>query len=125
MNQMDRLKAAVAKGVEMRAAQRAYFKTRDRGDLDRSKRLEREFDKVAAEASRDDDLLERPTRLSVRVGELPPAALHEGAEADVTDALPSVVGAIVIGGGSRKVKVRCDGETWRIAELGGTEVTHP
>ena len=34
---------------ETRDAQKAYFKTRDRGDLERSKRLERQLDKAIEE----------------------------------------------------------------------------
>ena len=59
MNQLERLKFAVLKAQEMRLAQKTYFKTRDRGDLDRSKRLERETDAALADAVRPDDLLEQ------------------------------------------------------------------
>lgn len=44
-------------GVSMRKAQREYFAERDRGVLERSKALERQFDKLAAEALRPPDLL--------------------------------------------------------------------
>lgn len=44
-------------GVSMRQAQKEYFRDRDRAVLERSKALERQFDKLAAEALRPADLL--------------------------------------------------------------------
>lgn len=45
-----RVADALRKGVEMRRLQKAYFKSRDRGDLIASKQAEAEFDKLAKEA---------------------------------------------------------------------------
>lgn len=39
----------VMRVAEMRDAQRKYFKTRDYADLDKSKKLEREVDKMLAD----------------------------------------------------------------------------
>jgi hypothetical protein len=61
VNKEEKLKAALAVGVAMRVAQKKYFSTRDRTDLGRSKTLEREFDKAAAEAMREDGLFDQPT----------------------------------------------------------------
>ena len=61
MNQLDRLKTAITVGVAMREQQKRYFRTRDRDDMGRSKTLEREFDKAAADAMRDDSLFDTPT----------------------------------------------------------------
>lgn len=44
-------------GVSMRQTQKEYFKTRDRAILERSKALEREFDKLAEQALKPADLL--------------------------------------------------------------------
>lgn len=51
------LERAVMIGVAMRDTQRRYFATRDDAALAMSKRLERDFDKAAAEALRGDALL--------------------------------------------------------------------
>ena len=45
----DKMRAVIRLGMEMRGAQRKYFRTRDQADLRLSKRLEREYD-AAAEA---------------------------------------------------------------------------
>lgn len=63
MTQLDRLKAAITVGVAMRAAQVRYFRTRDRSDLVTSKTLEREFDKAATEAMREESLFDTPTEV--------------------------------------------------------------
>ena len=46
----DQAMAALRKGVEMRAAQKEFFKTRDRAVLMKSKALEKQFDAMAAAA---------------------------------------------------------------------------
>jgi len=50
MSKIDEMKAALEKGVEMRTAQKEYFKLRGREALARSKALEKDFDKLAAAA---------------------------------------------------------------------------
>lgn len=54
MSQFERLKRAVEKAVEMRDAQKSFFKNKDRFALQSSKTLEREFDKLASDALRSD-----------------------------------------------------------------------
>lgn len=50
MTQEEKLAAVVKLGVEMRQAQKNYFtKGRTRDQLDASKKLERAFDKAAAD----------------------------------------------------------------------------
>lgn len=64
MNQLDRMKAALAVGVAMREMQKKFFATKDRDALGRSKTLEREFDKAAKEAMTGDGLFDEPTEVS-------------------------------------------------------------
>ena len=45
-----RLLLIIKLGIQMREAQKTYFKNRDRTDLVRSKDLEKRFDMAAAEA---------------------------------------------------------------------------
>jgi hypothetical protein len=45
----EKLRQVIRLGMQMRVAQRKYFRTRDRADLVLSKRLEKEYD-AAAEA---------------------------------------------------------------------------
>jgi hypothetical protein len=49
-HEIDRLRATIALGRDMRRAQAEYFKTRSQAALKESKRLEREFDRLAAQA---------------------------------------------------------------------------
>jgi len=51
-NDPDKLKLVIRLGIEMRDAQKQYFKTRDKGALLKSKDLERRFDAAAKEAVR-------------------------------------------------------------------------
>lgn len=49
----EELARVVALGVEMRAAQKVYFtQGRTRDQLDKSKKLERDFDKAAAQLAK-------------------------------------------------------------------------
>lgn len=115
MTQIERLKQAAAKALEVRTAQRQYFRTRDHGDLARSKALEKELDKMLPAALQDDDMLQMMESASLVSG-LPAPAGREGAERVVTDVLPMLAGAIAVGGGERKAKVRSDGNDWRVKE---------
>ena len=44
--------SALDKGLEMRAAQKAYFRNRRNSELEDARRLEREYDDAALEASK-------------------------------------------------------------------------
>jgi len=61
-SQVERLKTALKIAVAMRTAQKRYFKDRHPGALADSKRLEREFDKLAAAALADDTLFDAADR---------------------------------------------------------------
>lgn len=126
MNKLERLQTAVLKAQEMRTAQKSYFKTRDRGDLALCKRLEAELDKAIDESLREDDMLDgapvSPVLDEITVAQLDPKPEPGSLHRTVCDALPSVRGAIPIGGGSRRAKVRFNGFDWRIVEF--LEVKH-
>lgn len=115
MNQAERLKQVAEKTLAMRTAQKQYFRTRDRDDLSRSKALEREVDKLLPAALQDDDMFQMMESAST-VFSLPPPTGRDGAERVVTDVLEMLVGAIAVGGGCRKAKVRSDGSDWRVRE---------
>lgn len=115
MNQIERLKVLAEKVQEMRTTQRDYFRTRSNDAMQKAKRLEREVDKLLPDALRDDDMLEMMAS-SWAVAALPPAKDRTGAERVVTDCLNMLVGAIAVGGGVRKAKVRSDGQDWRVVE---------
>ncbi len=115
MNQIERLKQVAEKALAVRNAQKQYFKTRDRDDLSRSKTLEKELDKLLPAALQDDDMLQMMESAGT-VAALPPPEGREGSERVVTDVLDMLTGAIAVGGGSRKAKVRSDGADWRVKE---------
>lgn len=130
MTQLERMKAAVEKVRDMRLAQRQYFKTRDRDDLAHSKKLEKETDVLIAEALREDDIFETAAKLTIKpdasrfcvactVEQLTAINVPAGFLPDITvvDALPSTVGAIVIGGGRQVAKVKFYDGHWRIVEF--------
>lgn len=115
MSQIDRLKALATKAKDMRQAQKDYFRTRDRDVLDRSKKLEREVDKLIPDALRDDDMLEMMGKASP-VADLPDPGVASGWQFIVTDCLPMLANAIAVGGGQGRARVICDGTNWRVAE---------
>ncbi len=128
MNKLERLQAVCLKAREVREAQKTYFRTRDRDDLGRSKKAEAELDKMIPDALREDDLLEMrpppkpdPAAGEYTVGALPHSPDPDKIEVVVCDALPSVAGAIAIGHGTQRAKVRFDGNGyWRIVSFLGT-----
>lgn len=115
MSQNDRLKQLAEKVRDMRAAQKQYFRTRDRDDLSKSKALEKEVDKLIPAALQDDDILQMMESAGT-VGALPNPEGREGAERVVTDCLRMLTKAIAVGGGTGSARVRSDGVNWRVAE---------
>lgn len=115
MTQFDRLKGACEKARDVRQAQKDYFRTRGQDFLTRSKKLERELDAMLPDALLDDDMIEM-LGTAVTVAALPASTGRPDAERIVTDVLPMTIGAIAVGGGSRKARVKSDGFDWRVAE---------
>lgn len=114
------VRAAFDVAVQMRKAQREYFKDRDRDVLQQSKRLERQFDLMAKAITDAGDLF---GAAESKVCTYAVAALPSIPPPDrtvvVTDALHQPIGAIVVGGGTLRAEVDHDGNNWRVRKYRG------
>lgn len=111
----ESVRAAFDVAVQMRKAQREYFKDRDREVLQQSKRLERQFDLMAKAITDVGDLFGAAESkvCAYTVAGLPRLPPPDRTVV-VTDALHQPLTSIVVGGGVLRAEVFHDGTLWRV-----------